>query len=281
MNTYFIKLTPLSPFFFGGERTFGDRRNQNYFAKSNFFPQQTTVLGMLRKELLIQGKLFKEKWNDYTNYDKNKMEEWIGTGSFKLDGPNNFGKIKSLSPVFLTDGHEHFIPRPFDSDFSFLQNTGKAFLYKKINFIPLVEGYNPKDGLSHSLISKNGTKKEMAELFEDFVKVGNAKERQEDDTDKFFKQKFYTLKEGFSFALFAEVDFDLKSGTVYMGADNSSFRMEAEKTEMKFENIIPFEPAENKISLLSDALVDENIYSLCQFAITETIDFRTTDVRPG
>ena len=58
MATYRIELKPVETFFFGGEITFGNF--QNYLVKSNFFPQQTTLLGMVRKRLLDQYGLIDE-----------------------------------------------------------------------------------------------------------------------------------------------------------------------------------------------------------------------------
>ena len=95
MTRYLITLTPVGMFFFGGEETFGDGTNDNYFARSNSFPQQTTLLGMLRKEVLVREKVFKEKINDYTPDDKKRMAALIGDRSFQLEGGDqDFGKIK-------------------------------------------------------------------------------------------------------------------------------------------------------------------------------------------
>ena len=61
---YTVILEPLAPFFFGGERTFGkrgDERNGSYLARSEYFPQQSALLGMLRRELMIQHGLLTRK----------------------------------------------------------------------------------------------------------------------------------------------------------------------------------------------------------------------------
>ena len=34
MTDYLVKLTPLTPFFFGGENTFGEGEETNYFARN-------------------------------------------------------------------------------------------------------------------------------------------------------------------------------------------------------------------------------------------------------
>ena len=67
---YIVKLTPHDKFFFGGEKNFGQKEKKdddtsitNYFVKSNYFPQQTGVLGFVRHQLLLQcndEKIFKD-----------------------------------------------------------------------------------------------------------------------------------------------------------------------------------------------------------------------------
>ncbi|OQY00888.1 MAG: hypothetical protein B6I26_06340 [Desulfobacteraceae bacterium 4572_130] len=296
MNNYFIKLTPLSPFFFAGEKNFGGAKGEetNYFAKSNLFPQQTTILGMLRKELLIQKGIYREYWN-YSEDDKNKIKKLIGKGGFKVNNHNNnFGRIESISPVFinrtLNKTNQYFISTPKDNKLKFKkEKSGRTNLNLKTakNFIPLIEdyngnNYNAKKELPNSFISSD--KQETVEfdnIFKEFIKIGNAKDKSEGDEEKFFKQLFYTMKKDFSFAFFAEIDFEFQDSNfiVYMGGDNSSFKMEIRKTEKNFHQIfINGHHRNNKTTLLSDALVDEDIYEFCDFAITETMDFRTIKI---
>ena len=56
MNKYLIKLKPLDTFFFGQENKYRKKLKDkeivteaDYFQKSAYFPQQTTLLGMLAK----------------------------------------------------------------------------------------------------------------------------------------------------------------------------------------------------------------------------------------
>ena len=51
---YKIDLKPIGTFFFGSDKKFGEGDEVNYFAQSSLFPQQTSILGMLRKEILVQ-----------------------------------------------------------------------------------------------------------------------------------------------------------------------------------------------------------------------------------
>ena len=70
---YEIRLKPIGSFYFGGEESFSSadlcsivntdkpareyfKKRQGYYAKSEMFPQQTQLLGMVRKELLRQNK---------------------------------------------------------------------------------------------------------------------------------------------------------------------------------------------------------------------------------
>jgi len=279
---YFVKLKPLTPFFFGSEKTFGDGQNQNYFAKSNPFPQQTTVLGMLRKELLIQAQLFNEDGSSYSTEDKGKVEERIGR-TFRINGQNNFGKIEKLSPVFIECDNEFYVKMPLDMDMTFTEQKGCAFLDKTKKHIPFVKNYNPKIGLPNGFVSPFYDRKKFADVFEKFVKVGNAKDKSEDDEDKFFKQLFYTLSEDCSFAFFAELelDFDLNPAVVFMGADNSAFKMQVQEANQSFDDLFVNRSEPGKITLLSDALVDEKIYEHCKFAITQIVDFRTIAMNYG
>jgi len=279
MKNYLIKLTPVSMFFFAGEKHFGNMTNTNYFAKSNLFPQQTTLLGMLRKELLIQEGIFKINGN-YSDDDYVKINELIGGQSFQENKQNSFGKIKSLSPVFISKNEDNFITIPKDYGFIFKKINGKSNLNKDKLFVPFMENFKAKDGLAAGFISSDYNNHKypipLEKVFKEYVKVGNEKEKKEDDKDKFFKQLFYIMIKGFSFSFFAQLDFTLKDSTVFIGGDNSSFKMEVIETQQTFKSIFIDDKAEkDKITLLSNALVDEDIYDYCDFAVTQTVDFRT------
>ena len=110
MSKYLIKLKPLTSFFFGGEETFGEGE-VNYSVKSNYLPQQTTLLGMLRYELLAQNGLLgadplEKKWADL-----------IGDKSFENSEKgytSSFGAISKLSPVFIIDDETPYIVEAMD-----------------------------------------------------------------------------------------------------------------------------------------------------------------------
>jgi len=285
MNNYLIKLIPQSPFFFGGEKTFGDGHNTNYFAKSSPFPQQTSILGMLRKNLLIQHNIFKENWDDYTEIDRTQRIPQLIGQAFQMNIDNNFGKIKRLSPVFIANSSGFFMSEPKDNGFIYQPKTGQCRLHCKKSYIPFLQSYNAKQGLPNGFMSSTNNDDIIAfdKVFKAFEKVGNAKERTEDDSEKFFKQQFFTMINDYCFAFFAEFDCELDNeAIVFIGADNSTFKLQAEKTDDSFEKqFITGKSHANKITLLSNALIDESIYDDCEFAITNPVDFRTIVMEEG
>lgn len=118
---YLVKLFPLDNFFFGGEHTFGEGKKVDYFAKSNLYPQQSALLGMLRYQILKKMNLLGP------DTDQTRVKNCIGPESFKLyngnrlqcDRPDfSFGRIKALSPLFLLDTkpekEELYFPMPLD-----------------------------------------------------------------------------------------------------------------------------------------------------------------------
>src|ERR1035437_5105326 len=110
MTKFLIRLKPLTPYFFGGENTFGDN-NQSYYVRSNYLPQQTTLLGFLRYELLLQNKLLG------TDPEKKDWKSLIGKKSFQKENGayiSEFGAIKKISPVFLSSEQESYIPQAMD-----------------------------------------------------------------------------------------------------------------------------------------------------------------------
>lgn len=110
MSRKLITLKPLTPYFFGGENTFGDGKI-NYYAHSNYLPQQTTILGMLRYELLYQNNLIG------TDPIANDWKSLIGENSFQRNQENfvdKFGIIEKISPVFLSNSIEHYTTQALD-----------------------------------------------------------------------------------------------------------------------------------------------------------------------
>ncbi|MCS3901794.1 type III-B CRISPR module-associated Cmr3 family protein [Methanococcus voltae] len=113
LNYYLVTLKPIDSYFFGGKETFGEGADdslKNYLVNSEKFPQQTTVLGMIRKELLKITGDYKSNIMDYQKeniyiheiigdfkLELDKLEEFKEYKEFKTD----IGYIKEISPVVL------------------------------------------------------------------------------------------------------------------------------------------------------------------------------------
>ncbi|MDR1553105.1 MAG: hypothetical protein LBS69_06555, partial [Prevotellaceae bacterium] len=115
-----ITLTPVGSYYFGGEHSFtvGKKEDDNndlasYIVESNLFPQQTSLLGMLRFWILRNDEL---AFNLATNRIANEQRanELIGKSSFCANEERNFGKIKGLGVCFLQKNGKAVLPTPLD-----------------------------------------------------------------------------------------------------------------------------------------------------------------------
>lgn len=263
---YLVTLTPLEPFIFGGDNTFGklgDELNGTYLVKSRMFPQQTAILGMLRKEIMTQSGVLTRKvrgeWVDPK--DKDKAKELVGTDKFDITakGINNFGTIKFLEPVFLMQNEKRFIKK------------AKVGKYQE----GLLENFDPKKDIFDNYICiENGEEKTSSDIFEAIQQIGNKKEPRADDPKKensLFKKISYLLKDDFKFAFYLECDYKLQNSIVTLGADRSSF-----KFEIKEENaLLEYEEPNGYLVLLSDAYVTVALKGNCEFAITSEISYQS------
>ena len=112
MNKYLIKLYPIDEFFFGAVSNFGDK-NENYRIISEKFPQQTSILGMIRKEILLKENFLKKK---YSPEEEEKVKKLIGSESFNISSENkqDFGMIKSISAISLGNEKDSYITAPMN-----------------------------------------------------------------------------------------------------------------------------------------------------------------------
>ncbi len=246
---------------------------------------------MLRKEILIQSEDFdfKQNYKDYKPADIDKMNALIGDKSFSLEDAikgkiQNFGAVKSISPVFITDPANSFIPAPLDHELEFHREKGVSAAHGYHDFIPELRGYDPKGANPESLVSSDSSPAlKMDEIFIPSVKIGINKDRTDTDEGQFFKHRFYRLKQGFSFAFIARLEFPqkLENTVVTLGGENASFSMEIEEVSTDFTDIFTFPTSPDKLTLLGDAMVPAGIYNQCDFALTRTRDFRNIQTRSG
>lgn len=256
---YLITLTPLEPFLFGGDTTFGAYANKeegSYLVQSTRFPQQSAILGMLKKEIMIQaGYLTRKRKGEWVDAKfKVKAEILVGKEKFDITkrDQQSLGAIKNISPVFLLQDNQRYIKKvdidgyPYEND-KLKNYTSKIDIYN--NYISIDN--------KHRLTSKD--------IWESVEQIGNKK----DGTDNaLFKKTSYKLMNNFKFAFYLECDFELKASIVHLGADRSSFQMEVTISDDALNH-----QSKGYITLLSDAYITQSID--CNFAITSEISYRS------
>lgn len=263
INSYFIRLTPLNIFFFGGEKNFGaddDAEPANYLVKSRLFPQQTALLGLIRHCLLLENSNVFDKGSNKIS-DKKEAAKLIGRKGFRLDKKlDDFGLVRQISPLFIYRNEEQFFSTKWNDEYSmesnpehkiWLNGTEKtSSLLKKKSTDGKIEAYKDKEGAEELLISQQGNymyyessnpndwKKRNRYVFLPHEQVGilknrRAKEDSEEENSKekdgFFKQTFYQLNQGFSFGFHLQLDkqaLGIGEFIVNFGGENSNFKME-------------------------------------------------------
>jgi CRISPR-associated protein Cmr3 len=293
---YLVKLTPYDKFFFGGEKTFGENNQANYFVVSNYFPQQTGVLGLIRHQLLLQC-------DNETIFKENKIvssgaSNLIGQKSFTIGKDFDFGLIKSLSPIFICDSNANNTNDayyfPANKEYHWHEKLNKVckkevvkkFLQISLNPHPLLIDYKAKFGLPDLLMNKNGKLIQYNDVFKKHKQVGIRKKYDGGTDEKaYYIQTFFRFgedvkKSNYSFSFITELDEKAKFSSqeiVVFGGEQQIFKMEVVDFDSEFENLTPnYKISDNsdKVVLVNDAYVTGDILKLCEFAVTDTVDFR-------
>ncbi len=311
MTKYAVILKPLSSYVFGTERQFGEKRNnENYIVDSLKKPQQTTVLGCIRKEIIKQHNIltFRPDWN-YSENEKKLIREKIGKESFDMSrkAPQSFGIIQKISPIFL-----YKTDKDIDEDFKMTQeNQMSKKLYMKMpkdhnlieqdkienKYVPFEKSqkinsnlgeiryftnYDAKKGLSSDYISFDA--KDIIKSYELFTVDKSIGINVNQEEDALFKMMKVRLNKHFSFIFTVQIEdkknesFKLQDSVITMGAEKSSFQMlvkEFDKDLIDLINKEEFIKEKNKMIFVSDTFV-KNINNYCECAATQVKDFRNS-----
>ena len=207
MPKLLIKLTPLEPYFLGGERIFdiiGDENkkdgNKHYFIRSLETPSQSVLFGALR---------FIGIQNPTDSHELSAEDKVnIGENGYNLARPpeDGFGKIEGISPLYLYSEADGFlIKTPFDHRSGeetytrFAEYSAPVMTADGERVFPT--DYDAKSGIENSWLSLDD-KSIHKGLFTGVPQVGIDKK----NTDKaFFKKEYKRLRDGFCFAFFAQV----------------------------------------------------------------------------
>ncbi|WP_295421673.1 type III-B CRISPR module-associated Cmr3 family protein [Sulfurovum sp.] len=258
---YLVTLRPLEPFMFGGDQTFGAlgvKEAGSYLVKSRTFPQQTAILGMLKKELMTQaGVLTRKRKGEWVDKEKHTAAKaLVGSEKFNMlsETLQDFGSIQNISPVFLMKQEQRYIKK-VDSD-SFPYVEGK------------LENYDPKNDIYDNFVSLDGAHPVSSEaIFKAVEQTGNKKGGEE---NSLFKKTSLLLKDGFTFAFYIDMETELKSALVTLGADRSSFMMQVKETTQALD----YHDKNGYLTLLSDAYITLDIKEHARFAITSELSHR-------
>ncbi len=291
---YEIRLIPMGPFFFGGEHTFGadEERGEKsrYHAKSNRFPAQSALIGMLRHTLLASNDLLtahkRGTWVDKRVRDR--AVEIAGNSGFRYDRPVDLGAIESLSPLFIERNGVLYTSAPVDFGLEPIEDKGVVrYDHNRAKTI-VFEGYDAKEGLEDRLLGSDGKPKTYEDLFTPVSSVGIKKSRTgQTEEEGFFLKESYEAKEGSHFLFYLETDGDLlpEKTLVALGADRSPFMLESKKIEETPENIFDdYIPANgmDRIVTLSETLLSPEAAQHCTMILGRRIRQRQiADSRPG
>lgn len=267
---YMVRLTPINSYYFGGEITLGENTVQNYYVKSNYLPQVSSLLGVVRYEILRQNNMLSYDKNDKRQLDQ--VKSLIGSRGFSIDDTlESYGIIQKLSPVFVEDKNKccFYTPMPLDNGIqvAFDSSTECSFSSSCIQSkIVTMSGYDYKNYDNYKCwVSGDGEKIDASAIFYEKEQIGITKSnRENDDQDAFYKMISVGLKSPYNFVFALETSMEIQAvekEIVFMGGNRSSFVM----------SITPFEDGDtdffcsyfsglkrpNRLLLLSDTFFSD------------------------
>lgn len=292
---YKVELIPQSDFFFGGEYTFAKddtctKESSRYSAASTYFPQQSALLGMIRKTLLIQnGNLtmhIKGEWVDSkggrNGNDKNYHEaaRVAGGKPFSYEKENDFGIIEEISPLFLTHNRTAYTVNAKDANYEPQQFNVLMSLNGKRQNALMFDGYDPKIYIQESFIGEDSSTLELDDIFQKVQSVGIKKtQNREDQDDSFFQKTSYKLKGKSSFTFFLTLSEQLSwsDAFVTLGADQSAFILKLTETKESFETTFSHlftKKSLDRVVLHSETLLSKEAYDNALFVFGKRESYR-------
>jgi CRISPR-associated protein Cmr3 len=291
MNNIRFILTPLDRIFFGEEKS---PFKEEYFQRSRFFPQQTTLLGMLRYEILRRAGLLRSDNGLMSIHDQAAAKLLIGATSF--DGEDlSAGIIKQLSPVCIWHKDDEKAFYPWSNTQSL---TPKKLAGIKVFFSEEDEktGYHLFDGFDPK--NEDQLDVQLSDLQEDFIPLFMEKNEEKEwegvlrseirtgitksylgeaKEEGYFKMETYRMREPYAYSFVAQLeDTQLieewsSPAIIRLGGDSCTYRLET-----KVETDYPWDQTQEGpyFRLLSDALVDQSVFDYCQSVVGQTINFR-------
>jgi len=299
-----ITLTPAGRFFFGGDNTFEvikegkvvNSESSSYIVRSNYFPQQTTLLGMLRFLVLSQSDAFDNATQKIKNREKAKS--LIGAESFSVGNRSGYESIKSIGNCFVQrkmiaeanrwktlmiapkdDIYQIDFKQASIGTFNGIELTvPDIFTEKAGKKIP----YNPKEAPEMCFFTQNGDKISFSDVFTEDSRIGINKDYKGETQDSaFYKQISYRFGKQeseyqYRFVFCAEITEDPKKydgSIVLLGGDNSKFVLRIEPYVEPSHTIIEKDTNGcHRVVLTSNTFVDK--FVIFDFSMADTLPFR-------
>ncbi len=303
MAKYRVILKPIEHFFFGVEKVGNLGNRKTYYLETAEFPQQTSILGLLRYMILMKN----EKLEGNISSDKSIID-LIGSESFPGNPITGYGLINEISPVFIYNIKSQiaYFPRPLDWEYHYSEKRDEGRVCygikeEPIDLIPYLDGYDAKKEEEQFLISSKGEsiplwydKEKNQGILRKQVKAGTQKnperfipdsaedKKSEARNEAYYKQEFLYMDHKYSYACIADIeDEGLGSYKTVLpfGGERSSFAVSFElldNAESLNECYLNLQPQNDclKIELLSDSYLNQDILRLTCFAICGTSGFR-------
>jgi hypothetical protein len=239
--TYLLELQPLKNFFFGGPDAF---EGDNHFVASEYFAQNTQLLGALRRHILIGEQLLKAHKNGLYVPGKKGVPDTDSARAYDLIGgssDDDLGKIERLSPLFILKMHDDtpvdaLFPLPLDllKKDRLLQPAAT----QRVGDERLPVDYNAKEGAYTGLGGRRFWEDYLAarpsckaktlrydEIFIPHEQVGIGLERKEVVEGMFYRKTDYRLAESYRFGALLRSDYRPPEGLLTLGAESGVFRL--------------------------------------------------------
>ncbi len=250
-----LRLTPLKPFFFGKESVF---TNTNY-AKSEYFPQQTQIVGALRLYWMEQNNLMRvHKDGKYVPHEKKEeARKLVGNaGALDFEKNSDLGALLHVSPMFIVQTQNECIKDIlFEIPSDIVKHEYQNIIAKPKHLsniysskpVVQLEGYDVKKGFVYGLGASSFWERyinndetlpciyEYNTIYQSHKQVGIALDKnKQTEEGKFYTKESYSLKKGYSLGLLVDIDDELlaedkletlKDGILSLGADSSMFTL--------------------------------------------------------
>ncbi|MDF2922154.1 MAG: hypothetical protein K0R57_1068 [Paenibacillaceae bacterium] len=299
---YLVTFKPLTPYFFGGMHSFGYGERVNYLVKSVRYPQQTTLLGVIRRILIEQALPALRADRRYSEDEKKTINHLIGNNGFTFISepaePASYGIIKSISPLWLVkEGQEArlWVPKPLDYEYQ-IKELATAHSMEKQNIL-LFDKFNPKEGCRSGWITPDKTMLLEDSLIGCTTQVGirrlNSRKNESGENvadQDYYKQEFCVMKDpSLAFACWMHLSEPYawnNQGVVPIGGERTPYSYHIHDSQAstmdpddyswsEHKDLLSAASSISRIVLLSDTyLPSQDLHKYAQQSIVSLVPFR-------